>query len=70
MNTPSKESSYGTPSYGTPSYGTPKREPGSGPKLKETPGKKIFNSFKTKDVKTKDGIITYYTIPEETIFSK
>ena len=67
MNTPSKESSYGTPSYGTPSYGTPsygtpEREPGSGPELKETPGKKIFNSFDIKHV-----TITYYTIPEKTI---
>ena len=57
MNTPSKESSYGTL----------EREPGSGHELNETPGKKIFNSFETKDVKTKDGIIKCYTIPEETI---
>ena len=57
MNTPSKESSYGTL----------EREPGSGHELNETPGKKIFNSFETKDVKTKDGIIKCYTIPAETI---
>ena len=55
MNTPSKESSYGTL----------EREPGSGHELNETPGKKIFNSFETKDVKTKDGIIKCYTIPAE-----